>query len=293
MWTSIKAVASIFLALLSLIIVFEVVNSDFHGSAWPWLALAASSTILSLLLAVQAFREGRRRTALPMCGLLLALLTVPCYFYWAMTPSEGIPPLSPSHSNMKNLALAMLSYEKDHGTLSSVAVYGKDGQPLLSWRVLLLPYLEESELFQAFHLDEPWDSPHNLPLLEQMPSFYRSPQERGTTRRFCTYYQVFVGKGAAFEGQKGVSLQDFKDGHDRTLLIAEAGKPVPWTKPEDLSFAPDGPLPQVGGLFKDHFNAAFADGSVHSISKNVREQTLRALITRNAGDKPGDDWKDP
>jgi hypothetical protein len=288
--TKIIVVLSISLALLAHFIIMVVVNPRFHETRWPWLTLAAIASLVSIICATWALRRHQRQNT-AICGLLLALFTLP--HYCVNVPGGRVKTLRPSEKSsikVRDLALGMLSYEREHGTFPPPAVYGKDGQALLSWRVALLPYIEEEKLYREFHLDEPWDCPHNLRLLEFMPSMYGAPQGYGTAQPFCTHYQVFVGKGAAFEGPKGVSLKDVSDGLEQTMLIVEAAVAVPWTKPEDISFTPDGPLPRVGGLFKNRFHAAFADGCEHSISKKVSDQTLRAFITRNAGDHPGNDW---
>ena len=102
---------------------------------------------------------------------------------------------------------------------------------------------------------------------------------------YHTVCKVFVGKGAAFKGLKGLKIpDDFPDGPSNTLLMAEAGEPVPWTKPEDLEYLPDGPLPDLRCYFRDGFRACNAGGSTRWIPKDIDEQSLRALITRNAGD---------
>jgi hypothetical protein len=172
-------------------------------------------------------------------------------------------------------------------------VYGDYGQPLLSWRVLLLPDIEQKELFHEFHLDEPWDSPHNVQLLARMPATYAPPPGKASkVPPHHTVCQVFVGRGAAFEGREGLRLPaDFPDGTSNTLLVVEAGEPVPWTKPEDLAYDPGGRLPGLRCLFRDGFRAALGDGSVRWLLKrDLGEATLRALITRNGGDDPGSDW---
>jgi hypothetical protein len=95
---------------------------------------------------------------------------------------------------------------------------------------------------------------------------------------------VFAGTGALFGGDDGTKLKDIWDGMSWTIMVVEAADPVPWTKPEDLPFNKDKPLPQVGGLFKDTFHAAMGDGSVRRISKNVDPIVLRALITSRGGE---------
>jgi Protein of unknown function (DUF1559) len=122
----------------------------------------------------------------------------------------------------------------------------RTAKPLLSWRVALLPYLGREELFRQFRLDEPWDSPHNLALADQMPDVYGLPwlvDYRELPNLTC--FQVFVGPGAAFEGSTGISSRDFADGVSNTILVGTAEQPVLWTKPVDLEFRADGPLPKL------------------------------------------------
>ncbi len=180
----------------------------------------------------------------------------------------------------------MHSYEAVHGRLPPAVVYGKDGRPLLSWRVLLLPHLELQDLYEQFHLDETWDGPHNLPLLKQMPATFAAPGRKSSRLpAYHTVCHVFVGHGTAFEDPHGLPMADFPDGLSNTLLIVEAGPPVPWTKPEELPYAPDRPLPALDCLFRDGFRFAHADGLVSFFKKEGSEALLRALITRNGGKK--------
>src|SRR3954453_12973827 len=112
----------------------------------------------------------------------------------------------------------MHSYESHHGSLPPPAVHDKDGRPLLSWRVLILPYVEQDELYKRFRLDEPWDSPHNRALLPEMPRTYTAYNGSKPPTPHSTYYQAFVGKGTAFEGPRGMRLkEDFPDGTSQTL----------------------------------------------------------------------------
>jgi len=173
-------------------------------------------------------------------------------------------------------------------------VYGKDGRPLYSWRVLLLPYLEEQELYQEFHLDEPWNSPHNMQLLVRMPASYAPPPRKASKLpAYHTYCRVFIGPGTLFEHPEGNTLASITDGTSRTLFVVEAGEPVPWTMPEGLAYDPNGPLPDLTGPFHDGFRVTFADGSRGFIRKDVSEAMLRALITRNGGESVRYDEVDP
>ena len=153
----------------------------------------------------------------------------------------------------------------------------------MSWRVAILPYLEQQALYDKFHLDEPWNSPHNRTLLNQMPEIY-APVARADEPRGSTYYQVFTGPGALFEDEFGPKLQDITDGMSITLMVVEAGSPVPWTKPEDIAYDPEKPLPKLGRQFDDGFYGAFADGSVRYFGNAISPLVVRQLITRSGGE---------
>lgn len=149
--------------------------------------------------------------------------------------------------------MAFHNYADVHGNLPPAAVCGPDGQPLLSWRVLLLPYIEHDKLFEEFRLDEPWDSEHNRPLLDRMPKTYTAPWAKYVdVPPNHTTLKVFVGPGTPFE--PGVKLKltadDFPDGLENTLLFVEAGDPIPWTKPDDIPLGVGYPI-RLRGLFKD------------------------------------------
>ena len=201
-----------------------------------------------------------------------------------------------SGNNLHQIAVAIHQYQATYGHLPPAAVRGKDGRPLLSWRVLLLPFLEQNELYTEFHLDEPWDSPHNQPLLQKMPRVYAAVGAGKGASADATFYQVFTGKGTAFETDGLVVPKDFPDGPENTILVIEAGQAVPWTQPADMLYLAEGPLPELGGVFKGPtrfsnwnqvagMNAAFADGSLHFLKQPIQEERLRGLITRNGGER--------
>ena len=173
----------------------------------------------------------------------------------------------------------MHNYESKHGSLPPVAVTDKDGKPLLSWRVAILPWIEQDELYQQFHLDEPWDSPHNLTLIDRMPATFKVRSRHVDQTQQTTYLQVFSGKGAPFELGRTVGLKSFTRGMSNTLLIVEAGEPVIWTKPEDLPYDRNRPLPKLGGVFPDVMRAVLADGSAQMFCKPFNESEIRAMIT--------------
>jgi RNA polymerase sigma factor (sigma-70 family) len=197
-------------------------------------------------------------------------------------PPDDAPDLARIRNNLNQIGLGMHNYRGAHGRFAAPAIQGADGKPLLSWRVAILPYIGESELYNEFKLDEPWDSPHNKPLLERMPSLYASaPRPPGQPQRNLTHFQVFVGEGTPFEGGSGPRWEDFPDGPDRTILTVEADEAVPWTKPDDLPYATDKPLPSLGKGPRGNFLVLMANGSSRFIPAKFDEVLLRRAITRD------------
>jgi prepilin-type processing-associated H-X9-DG protein len=187
-------------------------------------------------------------------------------------------------NNLKQIALAYFNYESAMGNFPG-NICDKDGKPLLSWRVAILPYLEQNALYEKFHLDEPWDSPHNLELSKILVKTYVCPS-RGESLDGTTTYRAFVGNGAMFENGKQTRLADITDGTSNTILVAESSEAVPWTKPDDLTFDPSDPS-RLFGLGSNHpggFNVALGDGSVRFIKSTIAIEALKALITRAGGE---------
>jgi hypothetical protein len=196
--------------------------------------------------------------------------------------------------NLKLLGVAMQAYHKDFQKLPCHAIYSSDGKPLLSWRVALLPYLGHDALYRQFRLDEPWNSVQNRQLLAQMPKVFELPG--APAPEGYTYYQVVVTPAdqksiyktifpMISQGQMSLPQIASADGLDKTILLLEADKPVPWTAPEDVVMPPDDrPLPRFGADPKlGWFTACFADGSVRILRKNIPQDTYQRLLRQLLG----------
>jgi hypothetical protein len=189
-----------------------------------------------------------------------------------------------SNNNLKQLALAFHNYHDTYGVLPPPTVYSKDGKkPLYSWRVAILPFIEENNLYKQFKLDEPWDSENNKPLLDKLPKLY-APVTGKSKEKTTTHYQLLVGGGAMFDEKQKTRMASVTDGLSNTIMIVEAEEPVPWSKPADVTYDPKKELPKFGGLFEGGFHAAFGDGVVRFIKKDNDEKLLRAIITRSGGE---------
>ena len=186
-------------------------------------------------------------------------------------------------NNMQQVAFAMLVYHDMNKSLPP-AVVERDGKPLLSWRVLLLPYLDDPKaksLYDEFHLDEPWDSAHNRPLVAKMPDVYKSPNSKHTDGR--TVYLTPRGEKTAFPGTRVVQLRQVLDGTAKTLALLEVDddRAVEWTKPDDWRFDPKNPTAGLGGQTTDGYTVAMLDSSIHYFPKSVDGKTLNKLLTMN------------
>jgi hypothetical protein len=190
-----------------------------------------------------------------------------------------------SANNLKQLMLALHVYQDQQGRFPAAYIADKDGKPLLSWRVAILPLLEQDELYKQFRLDEPWNSEHNKKLLAKMPATLKSPS--GKAGEGKTNYLAIRGDKAGFAGQTGLRIADFKDGLSNTIMVVEADdeKAVEWTRPDDLEVTEKDPHAGLGGLHPEGFLAAFADGSVRVIAYSVDAKVLWALYTRD-GNEP-------
>ncbi len=188
-------------------------------------------------------------------------------------------------NNLKQIGLAMQLYQDVHNTFPPAASCDKQGKPLLSWRVHLLPYLEQDALYKQFHLDEAWDSPHNRTLIEQMPAVYRSAASKAAQGR--TNYVVPVAAEAMFPpGGKGIAVKEITDGTSHTIMGLEVDDDhaVVWTKPEDWNVDMHEPLKGFGGVHGGRTMVLLADGSVQLLRANIDAKTLRALLTPAGGE---------
>lgn len=192
-------------------------------------------------------------------------------------------------NTLRQLVLAMHNFHDATGALPPQALTDQAGKRLLSWRVLLLPYLQEQELYNQFHLDEAWDSPHNLALLEKMPVPYRSAgeQQAGDVKPGYTRFVAPLTANSIM-GKPGdrCRLQDIADGTSNTILLLQAAPAaaVPWTKPDDLVVEEANPL--AGMITEKQMNllTGFADGSVRALPASLDPQTLKALLSENGGE---------
>ena len=190
--------------------------------------------------------------------------------------------------NLRRITLAMLIYERRHGTLPPAYTVDANGNPLHSWRVLLLPYLGETELFGKLRLDEPWDSQHNRPFHDAALAIYQCPTIE--LRPGQTTYSVVVGEKTAFRAGEGKSLDDLGM---NLILVVERAQPVCWMDPtsklaESVAFKGINRREEdVDGIGSPHpggVNAGHRDGNVRFISETLDPLLLQGLLDGTAKD---------
>ena len=217
-------------------------------------------------------------------GLVFSAIPSPA----APAPDEKLAPptraeLMKSQNNLKQIALAVINCSDTNRGNMPTDIRSKDGKAHLSWRVAILPYIDEVPLYKQFNLDEAWDSETNKKLVEKLPKVYAPIRVKAKAGE--TFYQVFSGEKALFGPKANPRFPaSITDGTSNTGLCFEAGEPVIWTKPADLPYDEKKDLPKLGGLFDGICHVAMCDGSVIRMKKDPPVDALRALITPSGGE---------
>jgi serine/threonine protein kinase len=199
------------------------------------------------------------------------------------------PPILSNELKLKQIGLALHSYSTTHGHFPPAVIRAADGKPLRSWRVELLPFLEEDQLYRRLKLDEPWDSSHNKPLLEKAPTIFAMDQDDLGWFPSHTRFQVPVGKGSVFDESAKFTFADIRDGTSETAFVIEAGDAVHWAEPKDFVFVSGQPVPHLGEPSSNTFLVLMGDASVKPLPRTVPSAFLGAIITRDGGELV--DWK--
>ena len=200
-------------------------------------------------------------------------------------PAEPLPLVERRErtaSNLKSVGEAWRAYltEKEYfpGPITSVTK-----QPLLSWRVELLPYLGLQSLYDLFHLDEAWDSPHNSTLLSKIPAVFQSP-ERFDTK--TNYLAISLSGTTVYQERRKVTTGNVEDGVENTLALVEVDdeQATPWTQPMEYSLTPATPLLSLGKLRGNGLFVVWSDGKATWIDGSVDPQLFAKACTIDAGD---------
>jgi hypothetical protein len=197
-------------------------------------------------------------------------------------------------NNLKQIALALHNYHDRYGSLPPAYVADEDGKPMHSWRVLILPYLEQQALYDIYDMDEPWNGPNNIQLLKDVPSIYACPSATGHSKRrgTCTSYVAVVGPTTPWPAPSVASFATIKDGMSNTALVVESNHEIPWLEPRDLQMDEAMALltsgnPESSGchrsedFFYEYFsgrNVAIGDGRIRFLGHGIERRVWSALL---------------
>jgi len=275
---------------------------------WISVALALLSQIgtgwglalwIMLGVAVLEYAAYRSWYGFFAAGLVIAGIAVFC-----LMPTTYHPPSASRRSQCRyqlmQIGIALHNYHDAYGTFPPAYIADAQGRPMHSWRVLILPYVEEKSLYDRYDFSEPWDGPNNSKLAAEIPRIYRCPSDTRSISSTDTSYLAVVGDGTIWKGAKAVSLADVKDGSSNTLLVVEShGAGINWMEPRDLHTLqmPATVNPLNGqGICSCHNHKSndrgrgecvqvlIADGSVRALENDTPSKTINALLTIAGGE---------
>lgn len=188
-------------------------------------------------------------------------------------------------NNYKQVGIALIRFHDTNGGLppASLPTPGASG---VSWRVAILPYLEQNNLYEQFAINEPWNSATNLKAASIIPKVYECPSG-SLASPGTTYHQALVGKNSAFSESRGTRFSAFLKGVSGTIFTAESKTSVAWASSSDLSFGLDAAslLPKVGGYPHAYgFHALFGDGSVRFLQATIGAAEFREMASRTGSE---------
>lgn len=212
--------------------------------------------------------------AVCVIGMLAALLLP------AVQAARNSVTTSVCTNNMKQIGLALHNYHDTYGSLPPAYIADETGQPMHSWRVLLLPFLGEQTLYEQYDFDEPWDSPNNISLSFMIPAVYQCPESQGMADE--TTYMAVNGPGFIFDGEASRTFAEISDGTSNTIMVVETDVvPVHWMSPDDVDWNAAGT--DVTSSHSQELHVLLADGSVQLIN-HLSDQELEAALTIAGGE---------
>lgn len=255
--------------------------------AWLLAALAVHAVIVPRVLGTPLRRTlVAHGMALTLTGGLIALLALPAVFY-LRAEARRVARVQ-QFVEVRDAIERFTQDSEGEQYLVPAAIYSADGKPLLSWRVALLPHLDRHDLYDQFRRDEPWDSPHNRPLVARMPRVFGEGDE-ALDRAGKTRLRIMISSPGTFpqtpfilRDRHGRSRAHISDGSMFTALVLEMAEPTVWTNPDEPHYVPGGPLPAFGCPERDRrVHVLFADGSVRALRADNPPRAWEALVTSN------------
>jgi Protein of unknown function (DUF1559) len=262
-----------------------------------WLAAVVQLGVIGFLacyaatsLIVMSLGAYWRKSGLILCGL--AMFGFGCCLFNPDMGSRESSRRASCMNSLRQIEVALHSYHADYGSFPPAYIANANGKPMHSWRVLILPYMEQQALYERYNFNEPWDGPNNRKLHNVIMKSYCCPSRSDKQPKTETNYVVVVGPQTMWPGDKATKLTDVKDGTSNTIMLVEFhDSGIHWMEPRDLHtvqmpMAINAPRGQgICSLHPHGANAILADGSVRFLSDKTPPDALRAALTIAGSEK--------
>ena len=249
--------------------------------------------IYCLWLWRRVFRPVRLIHVLGVLGLFAMLIVL---LFPAISTPRSVGRRVSCGNNLKQIVLALHDYHDIYGSLPPTYIADKNGRPMHSWRVLILPFIEQKPLYAKYRFDEPWDGPNNSKLAATIMKAYSCPAEhsqKGSAASLETDYVAIVGDHTAWQGEKALDFTAFQDGTSKVLMVVEVHHSgIHWMEPRDLHVSQMAPTinPKHGqGISSAHPGGAqvgLADGAIRFLPDETPQDVLRSHIQIDDGTIP-------
>ena len=186
-----------------------------------------------------------------------------------------------SANTQRHVVIAMHNYHDAHGHFPPPVLISDSGHEY-SWRVALLPYLDQGALYDSYRFNEDWNSPHNSEVTATVPYFYQHASLRSEGNPYCSVFMV-VGENTPFHGNEGTNLTQIIDGTANTAALVESNLSIHWAEPRDIPFDRNHLLDQIGGFDEEGFTVSMCDGSTRFFSRDGDREELLKLFGANDG----------
>lgn len=228
---------------------------------------------------------GMTEILLTLATLAIILVILVAFFLPATRRARPAARRAQCKNNLKQIGLALHNYHETHGAFPPACTVDANGKPLHSWRTVILPFLDQKDLYESIDLTKPWNDPVNAEAFATQVHAFSCPSAELDTG--FTTYQALVGSEYAFQPGQQNEIRDFTDGTSDTVLVIDASPSIAvhWMEPSDpgvhffLNFGEDSETPHPTGL-----HVLFADGTPKYITANVPRETRKAVSTINGGE---------
>jgi prepilin-type processing-associated H-X9-DG protein len=184
----------------------------------------------------------------------------------------------------------MHNYNQAYGCFPPAYLADKNGKPMHSWRVLLLPYMDQKALYDMYRFNEPWDSANNRRVTDLAIGLYQCSSEPDR-KNPTTNYMMVVGPHMLSDGPHSKTLKEITDGTSNTIMVVEvADSGTWWAEPHDLNFEQmsfkinNSKRQGISSYHVGGVNVAFCDGSVRFLRDSTNPELVKAMLTIDGGE---------